>query len=51
MKPVSDRHQSHLAAKFGVFVDEYHDKCPTLCWLSYLYKIPYQSRLIANSGS
>ena len=48
MKSFTDRHQCYIAA---MFVDEDHDKCPILCWLSYLYKIPYKSRLIANSGS
>ena len=39
-----------IAAKFGVFVDEKHDKLPTLNWLPKLHKIPYKSRFIANSS-
>ena len=51
MKHFTDRHQCYIAAKFDVFVDEDHDKCPVLCWLAYLYKMPYKSRFIANSRS
>ena len=40
-----------MAAKFGVFVDEKHDKLPTLYWLPKLHKISYKSRFIANSSS
>ena len=29
-KCVVDRHGCHMAAKFGVFVDENHDKIPAL---------------------
>ena len=31
-KDVVDRHRCHMAAKFGVFGDEYHSKLPTLYW-------------------
>ena len=38
---------SYLVAKFGVFVDENHDRLPTLCCrLSKLHKRPYKSRFI-----
>ena len=47
---VIDRHRCHMAAKFGVFVDEDHSKLPTLNWLPKLHKIPYKSRFIANSS-
>ena len=40
-----------MAAKFRVFVDEYHSKLPTLYWLPKLHKLPYKSRFIANSSS
>ena len=30
---VIDKHQCHMVAKFGVFVDEDHSKLPTLYWL------------------
>ena len=36
-KYVVDRHRSHMAAKFIVFVDEDHSKLPTLYWLPELY--------------
>ena len=39
-----------MASKFGVFVDEYHSKLPTLYWLPKLHKRPYKSRFIANSS-
>ena len=29
-RPVLVRHRCHMATKFGVFVDENHDKLPTL---------------------
>ena len=45
---VNDRHQCHMNAKFGVFVDEDHGKLRTIYWLP---KIPYKSRFIANSSS
>ena len=41
----------HMAAKFGVFVDEDHSKLPTLYWLPKLHKRPYKSRFITNSSS
>ena len=46
-----ERHRCHMAAKFGVFVDDDHSKLPTLYWLSKLHERPYTSRFIANSGS
>ena len=39
---------SHMAAKFGLFVDEDHGKLPTLYWLPKLHKRPYESHFIAN---
>ena len=41
----------HMAAKFGLFVDEDHSKLPTLFWLPKLHKRPYKSRFIANSSA
>ena len=41
----------HMAAKFGVFVDEDPSKLPTLYWLPKRQKRPYKSRFIANSSS
>ena len=46
---IIDRHRCHMAAKFGLFVDEDHSKLPTLYWLPKLHKRPYMSRFIANS--
>ena len=37
-KSVVDRHRCHMAAKFGVFVDEDHSKLPKLYWLPKLHK-------------
>ena len=48
---IVDMHRCHMAAKFGVFVDEDHSKLPTLYWLPKLHKRPYKSRFIANSSS
>ena len=48
---VVDRHRCHMAAKFGVFVDEDHSKLPTLYWLPKPHEIPYRSCFIANSSS
>ena len=48
---VVDRHQSHMAAKFGVFVDEDYSKLPTLYWSFKLHKRPYKSCFVANSSS
>ena len=48
---VVDRHRCHMAAKFGVFVDEGHSKLLTLYWLPKLHKRPYKSRFIAYSSS
>ena len=38
-----------MAAKFGLFVDEDHNKLPALYRLPKLHKQPYKSRFIANS--
>ena len=35
-----------MVAKFGVFVDENHDRLPTLYRLPKLHKRPYKSRFI-----
>ena len=35
---VVDRHRCHMAAKFGLFVDEDHSKLSTLYWLPKLHK-------------
>ena len=35
---VADRHQCHVAAKFGVFLDEDHCQFPTLYWSPKLHK-------------
>ena len=48
---IVDRHRCHMAAKFGVFVDEDHSKLRTIKWLPKLHKEPYKSRFIANSSS
>ena len=48
---VVDRHWCHIAAKFGVFVDENPDKLSTLYWLHKLHQRPYKSRYNANSSS
>ena len=48
---IVDRHRCHMAAKFGLFVDEDHSKLLTLYWLPKLHKRPYKSRLIANSSA
>ena len=48
---IVDRHRCHMAAKFGVFVDEDYSKLPTLYWLPKLHKQPYKSRFIANSSA
>ena len=50
-KSVVDKHRCHMAAKFGVLVDEDHSKLPTLYRLPKLHKIPYTSSFIANSCS
>ena len=50
-KSVVDRHRCHMAAKFGVFVDEDQSKLPTLYWLPKLHKRPYKSHLLASSSS
>ena len=48
---IVDRHRCHMAAKFGLFVDEDHNRLPTLYWLPKLHKRPYKSRFIANSSA
>ena len=48
---IVDIHWCHMAAKFGLFVDEDHSKLPTIYWLPKLHKRPYKSRFIANSSS
>ena len=48
---IVDRHRCHMAAKFGLFVDEDHSKLPALYWLPKLHKRLYKSRFIANSNS
>ena len=48
---IVDRHRCHMAAKFGLFVDEDHGKLSTLYWLPKLHKQPYKSRFIANSSA
>ena len=40
-----------MAAKFGCFVDDDHNKLPALYWLPKLHKRPYKSRFIANSSA
>ena len=49
---IVDRHRCHMAAKFGLFVDEDLSKLPTLYWLVIpkLHKRSYKSRFIANSS-
>ena len=48
---IVDRHRCHMAAKFGLFVDEDHSKLPRLYCLPKLHKRPYKSRFIANSSA
>ena len=48
---IVDRHRCHMAAKFGVFVDEDHSKLPTIYWLPKHHKRLYKSRFIANFSS
>ena len=43
------RHSCYMAAKFGEFVDETHDKLPPLYWLPKLHKRPHESCFIVNS--
>ena len=50
-RSVVGRYRCHIAAKFGVFVDEDHSKLLNLYWLPKPYKIPNKSRFIANSSS
>ena len=40
-----------MAAKFGCFVDDDHNKLPALYWLPKLHIRPYKSRFIANSSA
>ena len=44
---VIDRHRCHIAAKFGLFVDEDHSTLSKLYWLTKRHKRPF----IANSSS
>ena len=46
-----DRHRFHMAAKFGVFLDENHSKLPTLNWLPKLHKRPYKSKYYLQQTS
>ena len=49
---IIERHRCHMAAKFGVFVDEAQSKLPTIYWLPKLLKRSYKSRFFfANSSS
>ena len=48
---VVNRNRWHMAAKFGVFVDEDHSKLPTLYWLPKHHIRPYKSRFITHSRS
>ena len=48
---VVDKQRCHMAAKFGVFVDEEYSRLPTLYWSPKLLTRRYKSRLIANSSS
>ena len=48
---IVDRHRCHMAAKFGLFVDEGHSKLPTLYGLPKLHTWPYKSRFISNSSA
>ena len=52
-RSVIDRHQCHMTANFGVFVNENHGKLPTLYWLITLLpsKMPVKSHFIAYSSS
>ena len=50
-RSVVDRHRFHMAAMFGVFVDEDQSKPPTLYWLLNINKLPYKSRFITISSS
>ena len=49
--PIVARNRCHMAAEFGVFVDEDDSKLSTIYWLPKLHKRPYKSRIIANSSS
>ena len=48
---IVDRHRCHMAAKFGLFVDEDHSKLPMLYWFTKLHKRPYKSHFIANCSA
>ena len=48
---IVDMHQCHMAATFGLSIDEDHSKPPTLYWLPKLHKRPYKLRFIANSSA
>ena len=43
---IVDKHQCHMAAKFGVSVDEDHSKLPTIYWLPKLHKRPISRFLL-----
>ena len=45
-RSVVDRYRCHMAAKFGVFVDEDHCKLPTIYWLPKHHKLPFKSQLL-----
>ena len=48
---IVDMHRCHMAAKFGLFINEDHSKLLTLYWLHKLHKLPYKSTFIANSSA
>ena len=48
---IVDRHRCHMAAQFGLCVDEDHGKLPMLYWLPKLHKRSYKLRFIANSSA
>ena len=48
---IVDRHRCHMAAMFGLFVDEDFSKLPTLYWLLKLHKRTYKLPFIANSSA
>ena len=51
MTSIVDRQRCHMAAMFGLFVDQDHSNLPTLYWLPKLHKQPYKSRFIAYSSA
>ena len=48
---VVDKHLCHMAAKFGVIVDEDHSKLSTLYWLPKFHKRPCKLRFSTYSSS